>query len=174
MEIQLGNRIADVTLLSKEGNKVSVEVDGKVYNVDICMFANGRCSILNDGISYDPFIIHEPGSKHYSVSLNYSTYDIDILDSQAKYMKMRKKGAVEKQNEKIVSPMPSKVIKILAEEGQRLKAGEVAIVIEAMKMQSSILVTEDCTVQSVCCKVGDSVMAEQVLMTLKVDESDAE
>ena len=84
MEIRIGDRLAEVTLISKDGNKVSVEVDGRVYNIDICMFSNGQCSILHKGVSYNPFIIHEEGSKHYGVSLNYSVYEIDMLDSQAK------------------------------------------------------------------------------------------
>ena len=57
MEIQIGNRLAEATLLSKEGNNVSIEIDGKVYNVDICMFANGQVSILNNGISYNATLI---------------------------------------------------------------------------------------------------------------------
>ena len=35
MEIHIGNRVADVTLVSKEGNKVRLSIDGKPYDVDI-------------------------------------------------------------------------------------------------------------------------------------------
>ena len=37
MEIHIGDRIADVTLVSKEGNKVQFLIDGKPYDVDIVM-----------------------------------------------------------------------------------------------------------------------------------------
>ena len=37
-----------------------------------------------------------------------------------------------------------------------------------MKMQSNIAVTEDCTVAEVKCAEGDSVMAEQLLVKLKL------
>ena len=35
MEIHIGDRVADVTLVSKEGNKVQFMIDGKPYDVDI-------------------------------------------------------------------------------------------------------------------------------------------
>ena len=44
MEIHIGNRVADVTLVSKEGNKVQFMIDGKPYDVDIVMAENGSCS----------------------------------------------------------------------------------------------------------------------------------
>ena len=47
MEIHIGDRIADVTLVSKEGNKVQFLIDGKPYDVDIVMAENGSCSILH-------------------------------------------------------------------------------------------------------------------------------
>ena len=48
MEIHIGDRVADVTLVSKEGNKVQFMIDGKPYDVDIVMAENGSCSILHD------------------------------------------------------------------------------------------------------------------------------
>ena len=168
MEIQIGNRLAEVTLLSKEGNKVSIEIDGKVYNVDICMFANGQCSILNNGLSYNATLVKGDTGKHYRVGLNYSNYEIDMLDTQAKYMRMRKKADNEKQADKIKAPMPCKVVKVYVTPGQELQPGDAVITIEAMKMQSNINVTEACTVAEVKCAEGDSVMADQVLVTLKL------
>ena len=37
MEIHIGDRIADITLVGKEGNKVQLTIDGKPYEVDIVM-----------------------------------------------------------------------------------------------------------------------------------------
>lgn len=168
MDIKIGERLAEVTLLSKDGNKVSIEVDGKVYNIDVCMFANGQCSILHKGTSYNPFVVHQDGTKHYSVSLNYSVYDIDMLDSEAKYMRMRRKSSLVRPNDKIVAPMPSKVIRLLVEPGQKVSKGETLIVLEAMKMQSGVEASCDCVVKSVNCSEGDSVMADQVLIQLDI------
>lgn len=168
MEIQIGNRLAEVTLVSKDGNRVKIDIDGKVYDVDIAMLENGICSILYDGNSYKAEMIRSMNGKHYQVNMNYSTYQIDMMDSQAKYMRLRKKNDNEKQADKIKAPMPCKIVKMYVKPGDQLKAGDLLLTMEAMKMQSNISVTEDSEVAAVLVKEGDSVMVEQTLVQLKL------
>ena len=167
MEIHIGSRVADVSLLGKEGNKVQLSIDGKTYDVDIVMAENGACSILHDGHSYNAELIRSEGGKNYQVNTFFSSYSVDIIDSQAKYLRMRK-NSEEKQGDKIVSPMPGKVVKIPVSEGDRLAAGDIVVVIEAMKMQSNYKVSSDCLVREILVKEGDTVNGNQVLMTLEV------
>ena len=65
--------------------------------------------------------------------------------------------------------MPCKIVKVYAEPGKELQPGDIVLTIEAMKMQSNISVTEACSVAEVKGAEGDSVMAEQVLVTLKLN-----
>ena len=44
MEIHIGNRVADVELLGKDGNKVRLDIDGQPYEVDIVMAENAAAS----------------------------------------------------------------------------------------------------------------------------------
>ena len=111
MEIHIGDRVADVTLVSKEGNKVQFMIDGKPYDVDIVMAENGSCSILHDGNSFNAELIRGEGGKSYDVNMFYRSYHVDIVDTQTKYLRM-KKGGEERQDDKIVAPMPGKVVKI--------------------------------------------------------------
>ena len=171
MEIHIGDRVADVTLVSKEGNKVQLTIDGVPYDVDIVMAENGSCSILHEGKSYNAELIRKEGGKSYTVNAHYQSYNIDIIDSQAKYLRMRK-GGDEKQQDKIVSPMPGKVVKIPVKAGDRLQAGDIVVVIEAMKMQSNYKVTSDCTVRDILVNEGDSVNANQVLIVLDIIKED--
>ena len=90
MEIHIGNRVADVELLGKDGNKVRLDIDGQPYEVDIVMAENGACSILHDGHSYNAELIRSGGGKNYQVNTLFSSYSVDIIDSQAKYLRMRK------------------------------------------------------------------------------------
>ena len=83
MEIHIGDRVADVTLVSKEGNKVQLTIDGVPYDVDIVMAENGSCSILHEGKSYNAELIRKEGGKSYTVNAHYQSYNIDIIDSQA-------------------------------------------------------------------------------------------
>lgn len=169
MEIQVGNKLQEVTLLSKEGNSVSISIDGKVYDVDVAMLQNGTCSLIYGGNSYNAELIKDEGGKHYNVNLNYSTYKIDILDSQAKYMRMRKNRSEAVQADTITAPMPCKIVKVYVKEGDKVKAGDTLFTMEAMKMQSNYKVATDCEVRQVLIADGDTVRAEQTLLKLKIE-----
>ena len=70
MEIHIGDRIADITLVGKEGNKVQLTIDGKPYEVDIVMAENGSCSILHNGNSFNAGLVRGEGGKSYPMDRN--------------------------------------------------------------------------------------------------------
>lgn len=169
MEIRIGDRVADVQLLSKEGNNVHISIDGVEYEVDVAMVERGGCSVLYAGKSYNAEFVRSDNGKNYKVNTNFSTYDVEIIDFSAKYLRM-KKGSDELQDNKIVSPMPGKIVSVPVQVGDHLNAGDTAVVIEAMKMQSNYKVSSDCTVKEILIKEGDTVAADQVLILLTLDE----
>ena len=171
MEIHIGDRVADVSLVNKEGNKVQLTIDGKPYEVDIVMAENGSCSILHDGNSYNAELIQKEGRKSYDVNIFYRSYHIDILDTQAKYLRM-KKGDNTRQDDKIIAPMPGKVVKIPVKKGDHLQAGDIVIVLEAMKMQSNYKVNSECVVKDILVNEGDSVNGNQTLILLDIIAND--
>mgnify|MGYP003159732474 CR=1 FL=1 len=162
MEIHIGNRVADVSLVNKEGNKVQLTIDGKPYEVDIVMAENGSCSILHEGNSYNAELIQKESKK---------SYDVDIVDTQAKYLRM-KKGDDTRQDDKIIAPMPGKVVKIPVQKGDHLQAGDIVIVLEAMKMQSNYKVNSECIVKDILVNEGDSVNGNQTLILLEIINND--
>lgn len=165
MEIHIGNRVVEVELVSKEDNKVVLTIDGKTFEADVVMAENGTCNILMDGRSSNAQLIRRDNGKSYKVNTHYSSFNVEIVDSQAKYLRMRKKGE-EEQNDCIISPMPGKVVKIPVAVG-KMKAGDTAIVIEAMKMQSNYKVTSDCRIKEILVQEGDNITGDQTLITLE-------
>ena len=167
MEIRIGDRVADVQLLSKEGNNVHISIDGVEYEVDVAMVERGGCSVLYAGKSYNAEFVRSDNGKNYKVNTNFSTYDVEIIDSSAKYLRM-KKGSDELQDNKIVSPMPGKIVSVPVQVGDHLNAGDTAVVIEAMKMQSNYKVNADCIVRNILVSEGEPVNANQVLIELEL------
>ena len=157
MEIHIGDRIADITLVGKEGNKVQLTIDGKPYEVDIVMAENGSCSILHNGNSFNAGLVRGEGGKSYDISMLQRSFHVDIVDTQAKYLHM-KKGADEKQGDKILAPMPGKVVSIPVKVGDRLAAGDIAVVLEAMKMENNINADKDGKITAINVNKGDSVL----------------
>jgi glutaconyl-CoA decarboxylase len=66
----------------------------------------------------------------------------------------------------INAPMPGKVTKIVAKEGQKVKRGEVIMLLEAMKMQNEISSPVDGTVKSINVAAGQSVKPGDVMAVL--------
>lgn len=102
MEIHIGDRVAEIELVSKEDNKVVLTIDGKPFEADVVMAENGTCNILMDGRSANAQLIRRENGKSYKVNTHYSSFNVEIVDSQAKYLRMRKKGEDE-QNDRITS-----------------------------------------------------------------------
>ena len=166
MEIHIGNRVAEVELVSKEDNKVVLTIDGKPFEADVVMAENGTCNILMDGRSSNAQLIRRDNGKSYKVNTHYSSFNVEIVDSQAKYLRMRKKGE-EEQNDCIISPMPGKVVSIPVKVGDRLAAGDIAVVLEAMKMENEIMAPQDGKVTSVAVAKGAAVESGALLCTIQ-------
>ena len=66
----------------------------------------------------------------------------------------------------IVSPMPGQVIKIIVSAGDAVKAGDIVVTIEAMKMENQIRATKDGTVSKILVKEGDVVSEGTPLVSL--------
>ena len=63
----------------------------------------------------------------------------------------------------IDAPMPGKIIKLVATEGQAVKAGEVILILEAMKMQNEITADTDGTLKKFNVAAGQSVKVHESL-----------
>ncbi len=53
-----------------------------------------------------------------------------------------------------------------------MKAGDIVVVVEAMKMQSNYKVSADCRVHEVFVKEGDTVASNQTLLSLDLREEE--
>ena len=67
---------------------------------------------------------------------------------------------------KINSPMPGNILSVKASAGQAVKKGDVLMILEAMKMENSVVAPEDGTVASIVVAVGDSFEAGATLASL--------
>jgi pyruvate carboxylase subunit B len=66
----------------------------------------------------------------------------------------------------IQAPMQGMVVKVKVKPGDRVRLGDVVVVLEAMKMQNDIVATVGGTVREVFAKEGSIVAPNEVLMTI--------
>ncbi len=66
----------------------------------------------------------------------------------------------------VEAPMPGKVLSVNVKAGDKVEAGDVLLILEAMKMQNEIMAPEDGTVSDVRVSAGDTVATGDVMVVL--------
>lgn len=66
----------------------------------------------------------------------------------------------------ILAPMPGKIVKVNVRKGDDIRAGDVVLVLEAMKMENEILADRNGRVTEVRVSEGDSVDSNDVLVVI--------
>ena len=67
----------------------------------------------------------------------------------------------------VVSPMQGTIVKVAVEEGQQVEAGDLIVVLEAMKMEQPINAHKAGTVTTLDAEVGRTVTSGAVICQLK-------
>jgi len=167
LDIKIGDRIANVRLVKKDGSKATIEVDDKLYDVDIVMVEEGVYSIIHDGKSYNIEMIQGNSPKNYFVNTYYSSLEVDIIDAQSRYQQNRNKDGIHSGDKIISTPMPGKIVRIPVKEGDVVEKGSTVIVISAMKMESEYKSPTDGVVKKIYVNEGDTINSHQPLVEIE-------
>jgi len=72
-----------------------------------------------------------------------------------------------------VAPMPGRIVQVLAAEGQAVTRGAVLVILEAMKMEHSVVAAVDGVVTRVAVQAGEQVESGQILAVVEAGEPEA-
>jgi len=110
--------------------------------------------------------LHEDGTRTVNFFLNGNTRSVAIRDNLATSgIAVREKADRNNKNH-IGAPMPGKVFKVNAKPGLAVKAGDVLMVTEAMKMETNIKAKIDGKVVEVKFKEGDKVEKDDLVIII--------
>lgn len=165
-EIRINDKVSNIELLSREGDKLQVALDNKVFELDIAEVEEGVYSILLDNRSFNVELVKGNNAKSYTVNTLYETFDVEIIDAESKYLNSRRKDEGEDEAT-ISSPMPGKVVKIPVNEGDAVEAGTTVIIVSAMKMESEYKVKQDRVIKKILVKEGDTVAGDQPMVIVE-------
>lgn len=166
LEINIDKQSVNVELVGYDGNKYQVSIDGRVYDVDLVMVEKGVYSILYKNKSYNVELVPGKEPKTYHINTLYNSYEVGIMDAEAKYLQSRKTDDLE-DGAVISSPMPGKIVKILVKKGDKVKAGDTVVIVSAMKMESEYKVKKDRVIKEVKVKEGDTIDGNQPLVIVE-------
>ncbi len=122
-------------------------------------------SLIVDNSSYEIHVEQREGSYH--VLLLGQLYTVEVEDEAARRAaKARPKRALEEGEIVIRSPIPGLIFDVSVAEGQKVQAGEILVIVEAMKMENELRAPRDGVVQATHIAPGDSVDKGQILVTI--------
>ena len=126
------------------------------------------------GQDYTAVVEEEKGAGALKVTLNGQTYNVEIETAEHKAPVANPAAAAPKAAQQggpanVNSELPGTVTKIVAQDGQHVKRGEVLLVIESMKMANDIVSEVDGTVQRIAVAEGANVNQGDLLVEMVAD-----
>ena len=131
------------------------KIDGKDYVAQVEELEEGKVKVTVNGKAYDVEVEHE---AHHAAAARPVAHVASASAAPA---------AVPASAAKVTAPLPGNITKILVSAGQKVKKGDVVMIMEAMKMENNITAEADGTVKAVVAQLGQSVNQGDVLLELE-------
>ncbi len=175
----------DIDIERQEKRKFNVIVNGKGYEATIEDDLGKTLLMAVDGGLYNIELDEEPSSGKIQIKVNNRERIVESKDflSAGGITTFKRPISIESKGEPfvesvqgttasttmvngILAPMPGKVISVKKKVGDEVKAKDVVIILEAMKMENEITSNRDGKVTDVRVKEGDNVDADDVLVVI--------
>jgi len=148
------------------GKQVELKIDGKTYQVEIKSLTADNAKVLVDGkeVQVD---INASQNAPRAATRSGAAKTAGTAGPVAKKApaKAAAPRAAQVGSKNLLSLMPGVVIKIMVKEGQQVAAGDVLLVLEAMKMENEIRSDRSGAIGSINVTPGQQVQTGDSLVT---------
>jgi biotin carboxyl carrier protein len=153
-------------VVHRTGNTFDVSVDGRSWRVDAAQVDTKTMSL-----------VIEPGSASYEVGfasdpatgllwVRVGTTQIPVTFN-GRHRRRDETGQAGAGPQRIVAPMPGKIVRVGVKAGEAVAARQTVVVIEAMKMENELKAGRDGTVGELHAREGASVDAGALLVVIQ-------
>ncbi|WP_417321177.1 pyruvate carboxylase [Emcibacter sp.] len=133
------------------GNEVNVEIErGKTLIISLTAIGETE----------------EDGSVRVFFELNGQPRVITIADRKSARAAIARRLADPADENHVAAPMPGVVATLAVTQGQQVRAGDLLLTLEAMKMETAITAPKDGTIAEIAVKAGQAVDAKELLAVM--------
>jgi biotin carboxyl carrier protein len=161
-DIQTAGRVRRVTV-THTGDRFTVEVDGRRRDLDVRRVGPALSLVDDDGRSYDVSVHPVPGSADVIVCVGPHALTVRIQRGRTK---AGADAAHSSDIQRIVAPMPGKIVRILVRPGDVVSARQPLMVVEAMKMENEVRAGQTGVVTEILASEGALVESGAVLAVI--------
>jgi len=147
-------------------DRFSVMLEDKEYDVDFLEPQRNILSLLIAGHSFEVDVDAKDTSDLFNIHIRGDLYEVEMVEEKKKKLAMKlSKGASGRQD--IKSPMAGNVRQVLVKPGDKVAAGQVLLILEAMKMENEIKSPIEGIIGSVTAKEAVAVSAGDPLCVVE-------
>ncbi|MEM9622336.1 MAG: acetyl/propionyl/methylcrotonyl-CoA carboxylase subunit alpha [Pseudomonadota bacterium] len=162
--VVMSNRTPYPVSVTADEQGFQIEHDGRVYHVQTDWVFSER--VFKAEVNNHPVNLQlDPHGAGYKAFYRGTEIDLQILTPATAALQAH---MLEKQppdlSKFLLSPMPGLLVRMSAQPGDEVKAGEELAVVEAMKMENSLRAEEDVVIAKVLAEQGDSLMVDQPIL----------
>jgi pyruvate carboxylase subunit B len=106
------------------------------------------------------------GPQQYKVTVDGQTYDVMVADDTGAVTAVTPTAAKEKEATPVNAQIPGNVYEVFCAVGDKVKAGDTLVILEAMKMETPVAAPVDGTIATLEVQKGQTVKAGQLIATL--------
>ncbi len=171
-EIEVNGRPHTVTV-ERTGNRYRIEADGRVDVVDVARVDGTTLSLVVLGereFSHEVSLVpgREPGDLE--VYLRAGVVQTRVSGAPGQKRWSAKGGTLSvgaAGPQRVIAPMPGKIVRVLVKAGDEVKARQGLVVVEAMKMENELRATRDGRVKDVHVAEGALVESGRLLLVIE-------
>jgi biotin carboxyl carrier protein len=153
-----GVREFDVEIVAHGGRTAQVRIDGEEVTAEVEPMPDGSAILRMNGRRSRIFSARSRDS--ILVATGPTTFEFAPAEGRGR---RARHGLATPE---VTAPMPGKVLKVLVEEGQAVEAGQPLVVIEAMKMETTLSAESPAVVKKIRARAGEMVDHGAVLIEL--------
>ena len=146
------NHEIDIRQRGETNGKINftVTIDGFPYKISANKLIDGRLEITHGDKTFRCLI----SENNDEILVFYEGHSFKLKRIESGNTISDEQGLVA---EKVIAPMPSIIVQYLVSVGDKVKTNQKVLIIEAMKMQNTLVAPYDGIVKALCFKNGDQV-----------------
>ncbi len=146
--------------IKNDGKTLSFNLEGQTFSFEVVSTSEGEIIVQDQkGDRFKAYATRP--SREGDVKVISNGIEGTISEGGKK---LKKAGAAAGS---LTSPMPGKIFKIIAAEGEKVTKGQTILILEAMKMEHAIRSDKDGTVKKILYKVGELVQGGVTLIDVE-------
>ena len=141
----------------------------EIHATDLIQLSPTEFNLINNHRCVNAKIVEDGAAgKKLKIEIKGDVFDIWIKDELDQVLEqMGFSSASNKAIKEIKAPMPGLVLEISVADGQDVNEGDKLLILEAMKMENSIMIHTNARIKKVAVTAGQAVEKGQVLVELE-------